>query len=77
MKSSPKYLKIRKYINTNNEPYYISRDEYEAQLHSKTESPNKIYFRAFLDPELTVPALKWGKPLKISLLDAILKQIEE
>ena len=59
---------IRRYINTNNDPMYISTTEYKAQLHSK-EKPAK--FIAYEEPELINPVMKWSKKRLVTMIDIL------
>ena len=63
-------IKVKRHINTDNNPLYFSKKEYETILYSK----GKIL--AYTNPELTTPYIKFSKKVWFNTLDVILKEIK-
>jgi hypothetical protein len=68
-------IKLRRYINSDKDPVYVSRNEYEILLFKSPDS--KILL--FNEPELLTPALDriHKKPIWIKAIDVILRKIDE
>jgi hypothetical protein len=69
-----KVIMIKRYINSNDNPYYVDENEFYTQLN--LPSTNKAKLTVFEDPELTKPVVKNGKILRIPLVDVIMNRIK-
>jgi hypothetical protein len=72
--SMDKVITIKRYINSNDNPYYVDENEFYTQLNLPTT--NKAKLTVFEDPELTKPVVKNGKILRIPLVDVIMNRIK-
>ena len=70
-----KVIMIKRYINSNDNPYYVDENEFYTQLNLPSTA-NKAKLTVFEDPELTKPVVKNGKILRIPLVDVIMNRIK-
>lgn len=66
---------IKRYINSNDNPYYVDENEFYTQLNLPSII-NKAKLTVFEDLELTKPVVKNNKILRIPLVDVIINRIK-
>jgi hypothetical protein len=70
-----KVIMIKRYINSNDNPYYVDENEFYTQLNLPSII-NKAKLTVFEDLELTKPVVKNNKILRIPLVDVIINRIK-